>query len=104
MLWIIWLIFAVLFFLLAYYHWRESKNNIPPFQPPQIPYWKPTSGIPVNTGIADADIKKAFDDYRDGFNAYINSYNQSSSRQNRLQALGYLGASCAAIVSMCFTI
>jgi len=66
-------------FLLAYYHWRESKNNIPPFQPPQIQYWKPTSGIPVNTGIADADIKKAFDDCRNGFNAYINSYNQSSS-------------------------
>ena len=103
MLWIIWLIFALLFLFLAYYHWRLSKKIFPPFQPPKIPYWEPTSGIPVNTGIADADIKKAFDNFRDGFNSYINNYNKSSRRQNRIQACGYLLASLTAIFSIFFT-
>ncbi len=104
-IWIIWLFFALSFGLLAYYHWRLSKKIFPPFQPPEIPYWKPTGGaIPVNTGIADADIKKAFDNFRDGFNSYIKDYNESSGRQNRAQAFGYLIASFTAIFSLFITI
>lgn len=104
MLWVIWLIFALLFLYLAHYHWRVSKNIFPPFQLPEIPYWKPTRGIPVNTGILDADIKKAFDNFRDGFNSYIDDYNKSSGRQNKVQACGYLIASFAAIFSIFLTI
>ena len=106
MLWIIWLIFALFFLLCAYYHWQLSKNIFPPFQLPEIPYWEPTGDnvVAVNTGIADADIKKAFDNFRDGFNSYIDDYNKSSSRQNKVQAYGYLIASFAAIFSIFFTI
>ncbi len=106
MLWVVWLIFALLFFILAYYHWRASKKIFPPFQPPEIPYWKPTQpgAIPVNTGIADADIKKAFDDFGGGFNSYIDDYNKSSRRQNTMQACGYLLASLTAIFSIFFTV
>jgi len=103
-IWIIWLIFALVFGLLAYYHWRLSKKILPQFQPPEIPYWEPTEGIPINTGIADKDIKKAFDDFSDAFNSYIKDYNESSGRQNRLQAFGYLVASFMAIFSLSITI
>ncbi len=103
MLWVIWLIFALLFLILACYHWRASKKNFPPFHLPEIPYWKPTSGIPVNTGILDADIKKTFDNFGDGFNSYIDEYNKSSGRQNKMQACGYLLASLTAIFSIFFT-
>jgi len=103
-IWIIWLIFALFFGLLAYYHWRLSKKIFPRFQPPEIPYWEPTEGIPINTGILDRDIKKAFDDFSDGFNSYIKDYNESSARQNRTQAGGYLIASIMAIFSLVITI
>ena len=103
-IWIIWLIFALFFGLLAYYHWRLSKKFFPQFQPPEIPYWEPTEGIPINTGILDRDIKKAFDDFSDGFNSYIKDYNESSARQNRAQAGGYLIASIMAIFSLFITI
>lgn len=103
-IWIIWLIFAVFFSLLAYYHWRLSKKIFPQFQPPEIPYWEPTEGIPINTGILDRDIKKAFDDFSDGFNSYIKDYNKSSARQNRAQAGGYLIASLMAVFSLVITI
>ncbi len=103
-IWIIWVFFALSFVLLAYYHWRLSKKNFPSFQLPEIPYWKPTKGVPVNTGIADEDIKKAFDNFRDGFNSYIKDYNESSGRQNRAQAFGYLIAFFVAIFSLFITI
>ena len=104
MLWIIWLVFASLFFSLAYYHWRESKKCFPLFHLPEIPYWKPARGISVNTGILDSDIKKAFDNFGDGFNSYVEDYNKSSSRQNKWQAGGYMIASLAAIFSIFLTI
>lgn len=104
MLWIIWLIFALSFLFLAYYHWRLSKKILTTFQLPKIPYWEPTSGIPVNTGIADADIKKAFDNFEVGFNSYIKNYNKSSRRQNRIQACGFLLASLTAFFSIILTV
>ena len=103
-IWIIWLIFALFFGLLAYYHWRLSKKIIPQFKLPKIPYWKPTKGIPVNTGLTDEDVKRALDKFRDGFNSYIKDYNESSGRQNRLQALAYLVAFFMAIFSLFITI
>ena len=102
--WPIWLIFTLLFFLLAVYHWRLSKKNFPIFQLPEIPHWRPTSGIPVNTGLADEDIMRAFSNFRDGFNSYIKDYNESSRSQNRLQAFGYLVATLTAILSLSLTI
>lgn len=103
-IWVIWLIFALCFGLLAYYHWWLSKKIIPQFILPQIPYWKPTKGLPVNTGLADEDVKRALDEFRDGFNSYIEDYNESSGRQNRLQALGYLVAFVMAVFSLSITI
>ena len=102
-IWIIWLVFALLFGFLAYHHWRLSKKIFPQFQLPKIPYWKPTKGLPVNTGLTDEDVKRALDKFRDGFNSYIKDYNESSGRQNRLQAIGYLIASLTAIVSLFIT-
>jgi hypothetical protein len=103
-IWIIWLIFALFFGLLAYYHWRLSKKIIPQFKLPKILYWRPTMGIPVDIVHTDEDVKWALDKFRDGFNSYIKDYNESSGRQNRLQALGYLVAFFMAIFSLSITI
>jgi hypothetical protein len=81
-----------------------SKKIFPQFKPPEIPYWEPTEGIPINTGILDKDIKKAFDDFRDAFNSYIKDYNESSRIQNRLRTFGYLLACFTALFSLFLTI
>lgn len=104
-IWIMWLIFALFFGLLAYYHWRLSKKIFPQFKLPAIPYLEPPpGGIPVNIGVTAKDIKETFDSYRDALNSYIKDYNESSARQNKAQAGGYLIASIMAIFSLFITI
>ena len=104
MLWIIWLIFAVLFLVLAYYHWITSRKIIPSIQIHARPYNQPDSPIQVTVGIAGADIDKPLEDFVSDFNDYLADYNKSSRRQNTFQACGYLLASLTAIFSIFFTV
>jgi len=94
MLSIIWLIFAFLFLVLGCFHWRASGKIIPPFQ---------VSGRPldrqVTVKIAGADIDKPLKDFAHDFNSYLDHYNKSSRRQNRIQAVGYFLASATALFS-----
>jgi len=102
---VIWLIFAVFFGLLAYHHWRLSKEIIPRFTLPKIRYTlPPPGGIPVSIGVTARDVIVGFDGFRDGLNSYIEARNESSRRQNRLQALGYMVASFMAVFSLFATI
>lgn len=104
-IWVLWLVFALLFGSLAGYHSWLSKKGIPQFRLPKIPYWvPPPGGIPVNIGVTAKDIVVTFDSFGDAFNSYIEEYNRASSRQNMAQAVGYLIASLAAIVSLIITI
>ena len=104
MLWLLWLIFALLFLVLAYHHWRASKNTFPRLKLPEIPLWELSPGaIRVNTGIRDEDMKAAFSNLEQGINSYIDNYNKTSARQNVAQAIGYVLASLTAIVSMFLT-
>lgn len=104
-IWMIWLIFVLFYGLMALYHWRLSKRSFPRFPLPAIPYLEPPPGaIPVNIGVTAKDVKETFDTYRDAFNAYIEDYNESSRRQNRAAAGGFLIAFLAAAVSFAITI
>jgi hypothetical protein len=104
MLWVIWLIFTISFLVLACFHWRASKKIIPPFQMSKRPYNLPSSGVQVTINVAGADIDKPLEDFVGDFNSYLNYYNKSFRRQNRIQALGYLLASLTAVVSIFLTI
>lgn len=94
MLSIIWLIFAVLFFVLGYFHWRASGKIIPSFQVSGRPFDKQ-----VSVKIAGADVDKPLKDFARDFNSYLDHYNESSRRQNRIQAFGYFLASATALFS-----
>jgi len=104
MLWIVWLIFALLFLVLAYFHWRASKKTIPSFQISKRPYQLPSSGMKVTVQVAGADLDKPLEDFVGDFNSYLDHYNKSSCRQNIIQAFGYLLASLTAIFSIFLTI
>ena len=103
MLWIIWLIFAVLFLVLAYYHWVTSRKIIPPLKITTRPLKQPDSPIKAIVTIAGVDIDKPLEDFARDFNSYLVVYNKSSRKQNVFQACGYLLASLTAIFSIFFT-
>ncbi len=103
MLWVIWLLFAVGFFALAYYHWLTSRKFIPPLKITTRPYKQPDSPIKVTMTIAGADIDKPLEDFVHDFNSYLVDNNNMSRRQNILQACGYLLASLTAGFSIFFT-
>lgn len=95
MLSIIWLIFAVLFGILGYFHWKTSGKSIPPFQISSRPFDRQ-----VTVKIAGADVDKPLKDFARDFNSYLRQYNESSRIQNRIAALGYFLASGTALFSM----
>ena len=104
MLWIIWLIFAILFLVLAYYHWMTSRKIIPPIKIHRRPYNQPNSPVQVTVRIAGSNVDEPLEDFASDFNEYLTDYNKSSRRQNTLQACGYLLASLTAIFSIFFTV
>lgn len=100
MLWLIWLIFSLMFFYLAYKHLRASSKSISLFKAWKRPMMQPSSGVQVSIGIAGAGIDEPLERFVQDFNLYIEDYNKSSQRQNQWQALGYLVAAVAALLSM----
>ncbi len=97
---VIWLIFTALFLVLGIFHWIASRKVIPHFQVSVRPYMQPSSGIQVIAKIGGADIDKPLEDFVSEFNSYLDDYNQSQRRQNRLQAFGYFLASATALYSL----
>jgi hypothetical protein len=94
MLFIVWLIFAVLFLVLGCFHWKASRRNVPPFEVSERPLAKQAS-----IGILGADVDKPLRDFARDFNSYLDHYNKSSRRQNRIGAFGYFLASATALFS-----
>lgn len=92
---IIWLVFAVLFFLLGLYHWNVAKANVPPFKLSERP-GKDMGSVK----ILGADIDQPVKDFTEDFNKYLTEQNESSKKQNRRSAYGYLLASLTAIMSL----
>ena len=104
MLWVIWLIFTFLFIFLAGYHWKVSTKVISHFQLSQRQFSNSaSSGIRVSMKVAGTDIDEPLANFVRDFNSYLDDYNKSGRRQNRIQACGYLLASLMAISSIFLT-
>lgn len=95
MMWlsIIWGVFATMFLTLGWFHWNKKNKSISHFQlsKRQIP-----KGVIVEVEIAGTD----FVEFADKFNRYIDYYNQTASKQNKAQAIGYWVASATAMFSL----
>jgi hypothetical protein len=92
---IIWLVFAVLFFVLGLYHWNVAKMDIPPFKLSERP-GKDMGSIK----ILGADIDQPVKDFVDDFNKHLTNQNELSKKQNRRSAYGYWLAALTALVSL----
>ena len=85
---ILWLIFAVLFFILAGHHLAESKQTIPEL------VIVPAEGIEVSFGGSD---------YRDfvlNFNKYVTNQNESNRKADLYAYRGYCLAGLTALLAM----
>lgn len=91
---IIWLIFAILFFVLGRRHWDASKKDIPHFELSE----RPLAGQ-VLVEIGGADVDQPIRDFAADFNSFVNEQNESSRRQNKYSAYGYWMAALMALVS-----
>ncbi|MHB8103984.1 MAG: hypothetical protein ACYDG5_00390 [Dehalococcoidales bacterium] len=92
----IWFIFAIIFFSLGMWHWTTANKK--------ISYFKVTEraslpGVQYSVRIGGMDIDQPIEDFVVEFNKYIDSYNQSSSNANKMQAIGYWVACATSILS-----
>ncbi len=92
----IWVIFALLFFGLAYFHYHASKQVMPHFVA------KPTSGVGAINGTPLA--KSGFRRFITELNSYIDKQNEYSRNQNIMALIGYLFACFIAILSAALTV
>ena len=93
---IIWLVFATIFLALGCYHWTMASKSISHLQVKQLM----PQGMKVQITMAGID----FTEFVDKFNRYIDYYNQTSKKQNKVQAIGYWVASIIAVFSFVLVI
>ncbi len=90
---IIWLIFVIIFASFGIYHFIESTKDIPSIK---LELKKPVIGSVVGVSTGIGAVKK----FAKEMSEYVDNYNKSSKRQNRIAALGYFAAALTALVSM----
>ena len=96
---IIWLVFAVLFFILGSWHLTASMSAIPPIELTKRAMDKPESPVRVEISIAGSPIDKPLADFAKDFNEYVSVQNRASRRANQLAAYGYFLAALTALYS-----
>lgn len=79
-----------------------SGNRISHFKMSERPMTQMT-GVQVRIQMAGADVDQPLRDFTHDFNFYLDNYNKSSSRQHKVQAIGYWVASATAVFSFVLT-
>ena len=95
-----WLILTILYFGLSMYHFYLSRQRIPPFRVTER--WVP-KGFTLEFKISGEDVDKPVQDFVSDFNAHIDYSNKKTRIQNIATAIGYFGASIAALFSVILT-
>ena len=93
LLWLVWLLFAVVFFGLGTWHLVQSTSAIPPFTITQRP-------VPGSMGLMGLDVDKPLTDFAAEFNAYLSTQNEASRKANLMATCGYFLAAMTALFSM----
>jgi hypothetical protein len=89
----IWVLFVVIFGVLAFRHSAMSRQEVQPVR--LNPDGEPRVGVILGIPTSQKDI----DEFVRRFNAYIDEYNRNSKRQNLLAAVGYAAAALTAVIS-----
>ena len=87
----IWLFFAALFFYFGYVHWRQSNEELRPFQ---------FRERDTNPGGERPALDQANVEFVRDFNNYLEKINSHNRSRNRAAAVGYFVAGVVALISM----
>jgi hypothetical protein len=100
MIWltIVWSIFTAIFIALGCFYWKMASKSVSHFQVGKNQSYP--AGITAQIHLVGIDFKE----FVDKFNSYIDYYNQTSKKQNKLQAIGFWVASLVALFSLILTI
>ena len=90
----IWIIFTLIFVMLSIFHFNKSGKKVSYFQVTERPMDKN-----VTIKIAGSELDEPLKNFVADFNSYIDSYNKSTSLQNRFAAFGYIVAALIALLS-----
>ena len=96
---IIWLVFAVLFFILGWWHLTASMSAMPSVELTQRAMGTPDSPVRVEIRVAGSPIDKPLADFAKDFNEYVSVQNKASRNANLLAAVGYFVAALTALYS-----
>ncbi len=97
---VIWLAFALLFFVLGRAHWIEAEMSIPSFEVTKHAYELSGSGFKLEIDVGGTPLDQPFENFAEDFNEYLEVHNQSARASNHRAAWGYFLASATAIASM----
>jgi hypothetical protein len=92
---IIWLIFSILFFLLAWFHFAESTQTISKIE---VRTYPSDDAITISEG--GVTIEQRLFDFGDDFNKFVNRLNKSNRKTNLYAGFGYILAGLTAVVSL----
>ena len=90
----IWIIFTLIFIILSIFHFIKSGKKISKFQVRE----RPLSDIGT-IKVLGSDVDEPLRSFANDLNSYIDSYNNSTSMQNRIAAFSYIIAAIIAFLS-----
>ena len=91
----IWIFFTLIFIMLSIIHFIKSGKKVSKFQAKG----RPMDGN-VIIKVAGSELDEPLRNFVADFNSYIDSYNNSTSIQNRMAAFGYIAAALVALLSL----
>jgi hypothetical protein len=94
----VWLIFAVLFFGMALFHWHLSGQSAPDLVPMSLNGCQ--NGVCIQNSIGGVSIDRPLNDFADKFNEYVHRQNATSHSENLAAMGGYLLAGLTALLSL----
>jgi hypothetical protein len=95
---ILWLIFSLIFFGMAGFHYYLSKRSAPDFE--TVALNGCSNGICVETSIRGVSLDKPLQDFAVKFNGYLHEQNHTSRLENLAAVAGYILAGLTALISL----
>ncbi len=90
---LVWLLFAAIFYYYAYVHWRQSGEDLRPFRFRE-------RGPSPEAGEGESGLEMANVDFAHDFNMYLQKVNDLNRARNRASAVGFFVAGSVSVLSL----
>lgn len=102
---ILWAIFSIMFFGLALFSFKMSKQKENQIKLPEYYEAKFGGKLAENTNrLMLSSVDKYINDFNEKINKFVTNFNRYNKKMNKIQMMGYLVACITSIVSLGLTI